>query len=151
VVALLALFRDPHVRRYLLDDVVVDRAWVEAEVQASEERFATGSIGLYTAHLRDEGGGLVGFVGFRPFYEPPMLQLVYAVAPTHLRRGIAGEMARDVIELAFSQYGFAEVRASTDEPNRASVRVLERLGMKLIATEAGEPWRQLHFALPPPG
>ena len=73
-------------------------------------------------------------------YEPPVLQLVYAVAPAHTGRAIAGEMARAVIKLAFSRHGFHEVRASTDEPNRASVRVLERLGMKLIATEPGDRW-----------
>ena len=114
------------------------------------KRLSTGSIGLYAAQLREEPSRLVGFVGFRFFYEPPVLQLVYAVAPAHTGRGIAGEMARAVIKLAFSRYGFHEVRASTDEPNRASVRVLERLGMKLIATEPGDRWTQLHFVLRAP-
>jgi ribosomal-protein-alanine N-acetyltransferase len=142
--ALLELFRDPHVRRYLLDDRLVDRAWVEAEVQASRERFAVRSIGLFAAQLGQE---LLGFVGFRPFYQPPVLQLVYGVAPSHLGRGLAVEMARRIIELAFAEHGFTEVRASTDEPNQASIRVLERLGMELVATEPGEPWPQLHFAV----
>jgi ribosomal-protein-alanine N-acetyltransferase len=150
VEALLDLFREPHVRRYLLDDAVVDRAWVDGEVEASQARFASGSVGLYAAHHRNEPDRLVGFAGFRPFYEPPVLQLVYAVAPEHTGRGIAREMARAVIDLAFSRYRFEEVRASTDAPNLASVRVLERLGMTLIATEPGQRWAQLHFALRAP-
>ena len=137
-------------RRFLLDDAVVDRAWVEGEIKASQARFAAGSIGLYAAHPRDEPDRLVGFAGFRPFYEPPVLQLVYAVAPAHTGRGIAQEMAHAVIDLTFSRYGFQEVRASTDAPNLALVRVLERLGMTLIATEPGQRWAQLHFALRAP-
>ena len=148
--ALLAFFRDPHVRRYLLDDSLVDREWVEEEVRTSGERFAAGSLGLYAANLREAPDALVGFAGFRPFYEPPVLQLVYAIGPEYVGRGLATEIARAVIDVAFTERGFREVRASTDEPNRPSVRVLERLGMQLAATGPGELWPQLHFVLERP-
>ncbi len=145
--SLLEFFRDPHVRRYLLDDSLVDREWVEEEVRTSRERFDAGSLGLYAAHLREKPDALVGFAGFRPFYDPPVLQLVYGIGPAYVGRGLATDMARMVIGVAFDELGFQEVRASTDEPNAASVRVLQRLGMTLIGTEAGEHWQQLHFAL----
>ena len=148
--ALLAFFRDPHVRRYLLDGALVDRDWVEGEIRASRERFEAGSLGLYTAHRRETPHVLVGFVGFRPFYEPPVLQLTYGLAPAHVGRGLATELARAVIDVAFGDLGFTEVRASTDEPNLASVRVLERLGMRHVATEPAELWPQLHFVLDRP-
>jgi [ribosomal protein S5]-alanine N-acetyltransferase len=144
---LLDMFRDPHVRRYLLDDQLVDRAWVDEEVRASARRFASGSIGLYIASLRDTGE-VAGFVGFRPFYEPPVLQLLYGLLPAHLGRGLATEMASAVVTHAFEVHGFDVVLASTDEPNVASIRVLERLGMTPSGSEEGEPWRQLHFELP---
>ena len=144
---LLAFFRDPHVRRFLHDDSLVDRQWVEAEVRTSQERFEAGSLGLYAAHLREAPHILVGFAGFRPFYEPPLLQLVYGIGSGHVGRGIATEIAQAVIDLAFGELGFREVRASTDEPNLASIRVLERLGMTLVGTDPGEPWPQLHFVL----
>ncbi len=148
-VPLLALFQDPHVRRYLLDDALVDSEWVEEEVRASRERFSAGSLGLFVAHLVNKPNTLVGFVGFRPFYEPPVLQLVYGIAPEHVGQGLASEMAQAVVDVAFKEHNFAEVRASTDEPNEASVRVLKRLGMRLESTEAGERWPQLHFVLRP--
>jgi [ribosomal protein S5]-alanine N-acetyltransferase len=147
---LLALFRDPAVRRYLLDGSLVNRDWVEGEIRSSRERFGAGSLGLYAAHLRDAPDVLAGFVGFRPFYEPPVLQLTYGLAPAHVGRGLATEIAKAAIDVAFGDRGFAEVRASTDEPNQASVRVLERLGMRLVATEPGELWPQLHFVLDRP-
>ena len=145
--SLLVFFRDPHVREYLLDGSLVDRAWVEGEVRTSRERFEAGSLGLYTVRLRETPDVLAGFVGFRHFYEPPVLQLTYGLGPGHVGRGLATEMARAVIDLAFGDLGFRDVRASTDEPNRASVRVLERLGMRFIGTEPGEHWPQLHFVL----
>jgi RimJ/RimL family protein N-acetyltransferase len=148
---LLDHFRDPHVRRYLLDDMLVDRAWVANEVLTSRARFDAGGLGLYAAFPREAPDVLAGFAGFRPFYEPPILQLVYALGPAHVGRGLATEMGRAVIDAAFAGHGFSEVRASTDEPNQASVRVLERLGMTLVSREAGEIWTQLHFVLPRPG
>jgi len=150
VARLLELFRDPHVRRYLLDDALVEREWVEEEVGTSRERFESGSLGLFAAHLRDTTDTLVGFVGFRPFYVPPVLLLVYGVAPGYVGQGFASEMAKAVVDVAFAEHGFTNVRASTDEPNSASVRVLERLGMKLAGTEPGERWSQLHFVLDRP-
>ena len=148
--ALLAFFRDPHVRLYLLDDALVDRQWVEEEVRTSGERFEAGSLGLYAAHLHEAPDALMGFAGFRPFYEPPVLQLVYGIGPDYVGRGLATEIARAVGDVAFNERGFREVRASTDEPNRASIRVLERLGMQLAATGPGEHWPQLHFVLERP-
>lgn len=148
--ALLDFFRDASVRRFLLDDALVDRAWVTAEIKESRERFAAGSLGLYAAYPRDASDSLVGFVGFRPFYDPPVLQLVYGVAPQYVGRGFASELAKAAVDLAFSEHGFTEVRASTDEPNHASVRVLKRLGMRLVSTSPGERWPQLHFLLPRP-
>jgi hypothetical protein len=66
--AWLAVLRDAHVRRYLLDGAVVERSWALAEVSASSQRFASGSVGIFLATQRD-GGALVGFAGFRPFRE----------------------------------------------------------------------------------
>lgn len=140
------MFRDPQVRQYLLDDTVVEREWVEEEVSASQERFAQSRLGLLLATLQTSGT-LVGFVGFRPFYEPPVLQLLYGLLPDFTGQGLATEMAQAAVDLAFTAHGLAAVRASTDEPNTASVRVLERLGMTLIGTEDGPRFRQLHFEL----
>jgi ribosomal-protein-alanine N-acetyltransferase len=142
-----AIFRDPHVRQYLLDDAVVEREWVEEEVRTSQARVAQGSLGLYLCTLQ-KSGDPVGFVGFRPFYESPVLQLLYGLLPGFTGQGLATEMAQAAVDLAFAAHGFAAVRASTDEPNRASVRVLERLGMTLIGAEDGPRFRQLHFELP---
>ena len=50
------LFTDACVRRYLLDDEVVPREWVEGEIQASIERFGAGGMGLWTLRLTGVAG-----------------------------------------------------------------------------------------------
>jgi len=134
-VELLTLFREPAVRRYLLDDLLVDAAWVAAEVAASGERFDTGSAGLWA--IRDGAGGesILGFAGFRPFFDPPELQLLYGLYPDAWGRGYATEAASAVLGHAFTVLGFSLVTAATDVPNARSVGV-DKQGPAV----AGAPW-----------
>jgi [ribosomal protein S5]-alanine N-acetyltransferase len=145
---LLGLLRAPAVRRYLLDDEEVGPAFVRQVIEDSDAAFATGGAGLFLA--RDEAGATVGLAGFRSFFEPPELQLLYALHPSRQGQGYATEMGRALIDLAFDELGFAEVRASTDAPNQSSVRVLERLSMSLVRREPGPRHETLHYALQKP-
>lgn len=126
---LLALFRDPDVRRWLLDDDLVTKEWVEGEIAESDARFRSRGCGLWalTEGARDP---IIGFIGFRPYFDPPELQLLYGLLPSHWGRGLATEAAAAAIDYAFDVLGFDAVRAATDVPNSASVAVLERLGMR---------------------
>jgi RimJ/RimL family protein N-acetyltransferase len=123
------LFRNADVRRYLLDDMVVTREWVEDEVADSRARFAQIGCGLWalTEHDRAE---VVGFVGFRPFFDPPELQLLYGLLPSCWGRGYATEAAEAAIAHAVHALGMDEIRAATDASNTASIAVLNRLGLR---------------------
>ncbi|MDX1996571.1 MAG: GNAT family N-acetyltransferase [Thermoanaerobaculia bacterium] len=125
---LLAVFQDPAVRRYLLDDQLVTLDWVHDEIATSIERFTSVGAGLWALRLH-EATEIIGFVGFRPFFEPPRLQLLYGLLPAYWGRGLATEAAARACDHAFSHLGFDHVEAATDEPNRRSIRVLEQLGM----------------------
>lgn len=127
---LLELFRDPSVRRYLLDNMLVSREWVLSEIQSSLERFAESGAGLWAVRLRGIEP-IIGFVGFREFFDPPQLQLLYGLLPAYCGRGLATEVAARVCDHAFTDLGHEWVAAATDRPNAASSRVLERLGMSL--------------------
>jgi RimJ/RimL family protein N-acetyltransferase len=144
---LLALFRDPGVRRYLLDDTIVDAAWIAREIAASDELFAQGELGLFTA--RDRGDGrLIGVAGFRLFAGPSDPQLLYALAPGTTGRGYAAEMVAAVVEMAFD-LGAPRVVATVDEPNVGSLRLLERLGFRLVAELAGARFPMRRYQLLP--
>ncbi len=122
------IFIDPGVRRFLLDDQIVSREWVEEEIDASIARFEAGSAGLFCVFSKDDGT-LMGFCGFRPFFDPPELQLLYGLLPAYWSRGFATEAARAMIEFGFKELAFDRITASADEPNAASIKVLDKVGM----------------------
>lgn len=143
---LLSFFREPGVRRYLLDDELVSEAWVRDEIASSTERFATTGAGLWAIRLRDRRK-IIGFVGFREFFDPPRLQLLYGLLPTFWGRGFATEAARRVCDHAFVDLGFGLVEAATDAPNGASARVLHRLGMREVRMDGDETSGTLFYVL----
>ena len=77
----------------------------------------------------------VGFAGLWHFRDPPELELVFGVARDSWGRGFATESARAVMRYAFGELGFARIDAGTDAPNAASLRVLEKLGMRRTRRE----------------
>jgi RimJ/RimL family protein N-acetyltransferase len=130
------IFGDPGVRRYLFDDQVMPRGWVAAEAAANERLFAEHGYGVGLLYVRDEApaevAGAIGFAGFRPFFTPPELQLLYGLLPEAWGRGYATEVARALVQVGFEQIGLDEVLGVTDPPNRASMRVMERAGLRFF-------------------
>ena len=133
---LLRLFRDADVRQYLLDDQLVDRAWVDQEIDTSRRRFGDDSIGIWSIRQLDasdaanESTPIIGFTGFRPFFDPPELQLIYGLLSSAWGTGFATEAARAAIAFGFEQVELDTVVAATDQPNVASLAVMKRLGME---------------------
>jgi ribosomal-protein-alanine N-acetyltransferase len=122
------VFINPGIRRFLLDDRIVPREWVEEEIAASIARFESGSSGLFCVYSKEDET-LIGFCGFRPFFEPPELQLLYGLLPSRWSKGLATEAARAMIAFGFQELAFDRVTASADAANAASLRVLEKVGM----------------------
>jgi [ribosomal protein S5]-alanine N-acetyltransferase len=143
---LFAMFRDDGVRRFLLDGKLVDRDWVRGEIDGSMRRFAHGGLGIFLAR-EPIGDEPVGVAGFRPFREPPVLELLYALNPAFWGRGLATEMSRAMIALAFDRHGLDVIDTAVDGPNVASVRVLLRLGFTEIGRSPGAFGTTLHFRL----
>lgn len=116
------------VRRYLWDDEMIPPEQTAAIVQASEKLFEKKGFGLWGAFDLDSGE-LIGFCGYWYFHEPPELEILYGVAADRWGQGYATELARVVIERGFEVHGFDRIVGSTDAPNRASARVMEKAGM----------------------
>src|SRR5262245_426355 len=131
--ALLALWTEPAVRRFLWDDRVIDLATVDDVIARSAASFAGEGFGLFALRRPDHTTllGAVGIFRLRSAGEP---ELLYSLATACFGRGLASEASRAVINDAFQRLGFARVLARTDPPNRASLEVMKRLGM----TYAGE-------------
>jgi ribosomal-protein-alanine N-acetyltransferase len=128
--ALHELWTNVDVRRYLWDGESIPLEKTTAIVAESERLFAREGVGLWGAWTR-ESNTLCGFGGFWYFREPPVLELLYGVHRAHWGQGFATEIGGAVIGYGTTALKMREVRATTDVPNRASVRVLEHLGFAL--------------------
>ena len=130
VPALHALWTDADVRRFLWDDEIIPLEQTAAIIDESERLFSTERRGLWGAWMRTDDA-LCGFGGFWTFRDPPELELLYGLGRACWGQGLATELATAIIEYGVRQLHMREIRASTDPPNDASVRVLQRLGFTL--------------------
>jgi RimJ/RimL family protein N-acetyltransferase len=129
--ALHALWTDVDVRRFLWDGECIPVERTRAVITESERLFTTERRGLWGAWLRSDKQ-LCGFGGFWYFRDPPDLELLYGLGRVYWHQGLATELATAVVEYGVSRLGMSDIRASTDAPNEASVRVLDRLGFRLV-------------------
>jgi ribosomal-protein-alanine N-acetyltransferase len=133
-----------HVRRFLFDGREVSDEEAREFVARSLEAFARHGLGLWLAFEAEAGARAVAFAGFLvDAGEPP--SLVYGVRPEACGRGYATEAARAVLDYALGVLRLPRVRADVDEPNAASVRVLEKLGMTRTSRAEVEGRPLLYF------
>lgn len=70
--------------------------------------------------------------------------LYYAFAPAHRRQGYATEASAALVEFAFEQLRLKRIVATTTHDNTPSVRVMEKLGMRIARNPHAEPpWFQV--------
>ena len=141
---------DPHIRRFLFDGQVVPREWAAAAVETNRRQLEASGLGLWLlfdrapATLRP-----IGFAGFWSFETlGPDLQLLYALRSEHTGNGLAREAAAALVDFARARAGLGDISAAVDEPNAASIRVLEKLGFVRIGEAPGAFDRTLRFRLP---
>lgn len=115
---------DPDVRRYLWDDIVIDRDIAAAVLAHSARDWRDRGYGIWLVTERDTNA-VAGFTGFRSPEDRPEPELVFGLLPAFWGRGYATEAAR----AALDHLGPRAIWAATDPDNAASMRVLERLGM----------------------
>lgn len=123
------LWTDEHVRRFLFDGRIVSPGEARAFVEASLSNFERRGYGLWLVYARG-GESLVGFAGLLGAEEGEAPNLIYGFRPDCCGRGYATEAARAVLDYAAQGLRLNLIKADVDEPNAASVRVLEKLGMR---------------------
>jgi len=123
---------DPEVHRYQGWERT-DRDGIDLEIQEMAGR-APGEPGGWVQYsVQDrETGALVGDVGLSPADEPDTIKVGYTMAPVFQGRGYATEAVAALVDYAFDMLGAEVVRAYASEENTPSIRVAEKVGMRLI-------------------
>jgi RimJ/RimL family protein N-acetyltransferase len=124
-----SLWTDDRVRQFLWDGELIPIERTQEIIKTSSILFNERGFGLWAVrkHGCDE---LLGFTGYWFFRTPPELELLFGIASDCWGQDFATEAARSVVEYGLEVLGFEVISASTDAPNLASRRVLDKLGMR---------------------
>lgn len=121
------LWTNNGIRYFLFDDRSITeeeaRSFIEASLHSFEQHH-------YRLWLICHQGDSIGFAGFLHAEEAP--NLIYGIHPDFWGRGYAIEAARAVLNYGLKTLGLLKVNADVDEPNTASVRVLQKLGLQQV-------------------
>jgi RimJ/RimL family protein N-acetyltransferase len=133
--ALLAHWTAPDVCRFLFDGEALSATEISEAIQDSAQDFDRAGYGLWLVYETDRAD-FVGTAGLRPL-EGLGLEVFYSLAPGSWGKGYATEAARAVLDHALGPLGLPEVLAEVDAGNKASIAVIERLGMTPFDTVPG--------------
>lgn len=127
---LMGVFGDPEVMRF--GDGAQGAAWAHEWLETCIAHERRHGFGPY-AVVERETAALIGYCGL--FYFPdvngrPEVELGYRLIRSAWGRGYATEAATAVRDHAFGALGLARLIAMIDPQNTASIRVVEKLGMR---------------------
>jgi len=139
-----ALCTRSEIRRFLFDDRPITRCEAQALIEASTASFQRHGYGLW---LYSDAESIAGFAGFLDAGEDQPPRLVFATRPDLWGQGYATEAAAAVLRYVHASLRLERVAADGDEPNAASIAVLEKLGMQRSGREVTEGRPLLLFEL----
>jgi ribosomal-protein-alanine N-acetyltransferase len=121
----------PEVVRYLPHEAFTEDDAREFALRWSEQARKSDEWPEMLVVLRKADGRIIGhlpFERFSPKYRTREIGWVFD--PAYQGQGYAAEAARAVLDLAFGTLGLHRIVATCDPRNRASQRVMEKLGMR---------------------
>jgi [ribosomal protein S5]-alanine N-acetyltransferase len=127
--ALHTVWGDPEVMRYLPGEPSASLAETAERVERHARRFQEAGFGLCAVAER-ESGRVVGVCGLFPVeWAGPDVEVAYHFAREVWSRGCASEAAGAWVATAFADLHLERVVALAFPANRASTRVMEKIGM----------------------
>jgi RimJ/RimL family protein N-acetyltransferase len=127
---------DPEVMRHFPS--VLTREQSDALVRRIATHFEKHGFGPWAVEVRDSGA-FAGFTGLSiPAFDAPFtpcVEIGWRLAREHWGQGYATEAARASLAYGFDALGLEEIVSFAVRENRASRRVMEKLGMTHDASE----------------
>ena len=128
--AMAAIDQDPKVCEYLPG--IGNRAATAAGIQRIMTHYQDRGFSLYAVELKSTHE-MIGWVGLMtPSFEAhftPAVEIGWRLASAHWNQGYATEGAKAVLHYAFTQLNLVDLVSFTVVNNKASRRVMEKIGM----------------------
>src|SRR5688572_15547362 len=97
---LFSIITNPFVRKYLLDDEILNMDQVKDFIDISIRQFNSSHFGLWLIESK-ETHHVMGFTGLWQFFEDGQPQLLYALLPQYTGFGYAIEAASAIVNYVF--------------------------------------------------
>jgi RimJ/RimL family protein N-acetyltransferase len=128
-----AMCCDPDVMRYIGSGITRTREQAAASIRAYEAQWEEKGYGLFAVELL-ESNHLIGFTGLAdPDFLPeimPAVEVGWRFARQSWGNGYATEAARAVLAFGLEMLGIPEIVSIHQVENRASGRIMQKLGMR---------------------
>ena len=123
------LFADPDVMRFLPGGQPLPKERLDGLVERSHGHWGQHGYGVWVV-CDGATGEIIGQCGLRYVEEVDETELLYAYARSQWGKGIATEGARAALDFGFDRTPLQRIVAYAVPENRASTRVMEKLGMR---------------------
>ena len=148
--AIHAVYADPEVMRYVGHGAHRTMAETATALRVYGDVLTRRGYS-FLAVVERATGALIGDAGLHPLGGVgPDVELGYTLARGAWGRGYATELGAALVEYAFGVLGVPRVVAQVEPDNRASRRVLEKLGMREVETRTAYGRPHLLYAVTPP-
>lgn len=120
---------DAEMMHYMSGGRAWDTARIDAWLARQVRNLAKHDCCMGAAVLK-QTGEIIGVGGIQPLEQAGIFEIGWWIWKDYWNRGLATEMARGFVAHAFNIMQLPRVVAIVDPPNRASIRVAEKLGMR---------------------
>ncbi|WP_298309728.1 GNAT family N-acetyltransferase [uncultured Aquimarina sp.] len=135
---LLRLYSDPDVQKYTGEPVVESIEEIEKAIQVRINDYDKYGYGRWATVLKN-GMQFVGWAGLAYLPEFDEIDLGYRFLPEFWGSGIATEASQAILTYGFDTLKLKKIIAIAMKENKASIRVMEKIGMEFDKFAPYEP------------
>lgn len=135
---MLQLHSNPEVQKYTGEPLVESIEEMEKAIQTRINDYKKYGYGRWATFLKD-GMQFVGWAGLAYLPEFDEIDLGYRFFPEYWGLGIATEASRAILTYGFDQLELKRIIAIAMKGNKASIRVMEKVGMEFDQFAPYEP------------
>ncbi len=128
---LLKLNSDPKVLQYTGDKAFVNEAQAQKTIEKRilRDQYEKDGFGRWAIHLK-ANGLFIGWAGLRKLEEMNEVDLGFRFHKRFWNKGYATEISKAIVQYGFEEHGLKSIIGRAMVENKASIRVLEKIGMQ---------------------
>jgi [ribosomal protein S5]-alanine N-acetyltransferase len=142
--AFATLCADPVAMQYMGDGKPLDRQTVQHWIDVCHRKYRERGYGT-SAVVEKASGEFIGFCGVVRAPDNDFDEVIYAFAQQHWGKGYASEVAAAMLDYVFRISNLDEIYATIHSANKASQRVMAKVGMHYLKTQIEEDGHEVVF------